>query len=97
MSWLSLLLAKSASGMLMYFVLQPGQYFVNSVLMADCIPGEGMTPPTIGMSASILVPLASLMTQSASSAAALLKGAVSRAVTPAEQPSQAGGGVVESS
>src|SRR4051794_24812161 len=95
MSEASLVLAKSASGMLTNFSLHLGQYWENSVLIAESMPGVGMTPPTFGTIA-LTSPFARRMTQSARSAAALLNGAVSSAVTPV-QPSQSGGGVVESS
>src|SRR5881227_3988801 len=96
MSEASLVLAKSASGMSTNLTLHFGQYCANSALIAASMPGVGMTPPTLGTSA-LTSPFDRRMTQSARSAAAVLNGAVSSAVTPAAQPSQAGGGVVESS
>ena len=64
--------------------------------MVSRVPGLGSTsaPP---MSSTFALPFESAMIQSAAAVPATLNGAVTSAVTPAAQPSQAGGTGEESS
>src|SRR5574341_9478 len=97
-AWTSLcvLVFHSLTGLLITVYLQPGQFRSNSFLMVSTVPGLGrMSAPPI--SRVFALPPESLMIQSAAAVPATLKGAVTRAVTPAAQPSHAGGVGDESS
>src|ERR671921_1742233 len=97
-AWTSLwvLVFHSLTGMLATVTLQSGQLVSNSFLTVSTVPGLGrMSAPPI--TRVFALPLESLMIQSAAALPATLKGAVTRAVTPAAQPSQSGGLGEESS